>query len=302
MTSTPQRFGQVAIVGLPNAGKSTLVNALVGVKVSIVSAKPQTTRSRITGITHVDGTQMVLLDTPGIFDKPVGALGKAMHLSILESLGAIDAVVLVLDAASPPNKRATSLRRLENVLTEAGGGSKKLPLLLVLSKVDTIPKKDAMEVLQWAATACPEAHSYYATAAVRGHGVADLGKTLAGLMPEGPWAYDPEQTSTLPLQLLAAEMTREEVFRRLHQEIPYSLTVVPEAWEEGRHAATIRQQILVQRDSHKAMVIGKGGQMLKAISMAARTAIAELTGRPVHLFLHVKVAPGWEGDKRLGEN
>lgn len=297
--NTMQRFGQVAIVGLPNAGKSTLVNALVGSKVSIVSAKPQTTRSRITGIAHVAGTQMVLLDTPGIFDKPVGALGKAMHLSILESLGAIDAVVLVLDASSPPSKRMTSLRRLENVLSEAGGAAKKLPLLLVLSKVDTIAKKDAMEVLQWAAAACPQAHSYYATAAVRGHGVADLGKTLAGLMPEGPWAYDPEQTSTLPMQLLAAEMTREEVFRRLHQEIPYSLTVIPETWEEGKHAATIRQQILVQRDSHKAMVIGKGGQMLKTISIAARTSIAELTGRPVHLFLHVKVAPGWEGDESI---
>lgn len=292
MTAAPQRFGHIALVGAPNTGKSTLVNALVGQKISIVSSKPQTTRSRITAIALHEQAQLVLVDTPGLFEGDVGALSKHMRRSIRDGLQLVDAVCLLLDAKQGDAARKATLTRVLEFISTAAS---PVPLLLCFTKTDLIKKGEVLERLEWAARECPEAHSYHALAAPKGGGLPVLLDTLSSLVPAQPWRFDPEQISTLPMQLLAAECTREQLFQRLHQELPYGVTVMPQSWEEKpRRSPKIYQQILVSRGSHKPMVIGRGGATLKAIGEDARAAIGELLGKPVHLFLHVKVEPNWE--------
>ena len=287
------RAGFVAVIGAPNAGKSTLVNALVGQKVAIVSPKAQTTRARLMGIALAGDTQMMLVDTPGIF-SPGRRLDRAMVKAAWGGTEDADRVVLVIDAA------ATLGRRVEEVLAGLEGRSE--PLVLVLNKVDIANK---VEMLGTAQTLndrlSPEATFF--VSAFTGDGVADLKNHLAAAMPEGPWHYPEDQLTDVTDRMVAAELTREQLYLQLHAELPYAAAVATEKWEERDDGSTaIHQQILIERDSQKAIVVGKGGQRLKAIGQAARAAIGEHLGRKVHLYLHVKVAPKWGEDRGLYED
>ena len=290
MTESAHRAGFVAVIGAPNAGKSTLVNALVGQKVAIVSPKAQTTRARLMGIAIEDRAQILLVDTPGIF-APRRRLDRAMVAAAWTGAQDADLVLLVIDAAGAVTDE------VDRIL--AGLADRRQPLFLALNKIDLVDKK-ALLGLSARLTEWLNPAQVFMISATQGDGVPDLKRALAEAMPEGPWLYPEEEVSDATDRMIAAELTREQVVNQLHQELPYATAVETETWEDRPDGSTaIRQQILVERDSQKAIVIGKGGRRLKAIGAAARAEIAEHLGRPVHLFLHVKVNPRWDEDRSL---
>jgi GTP-binding protein Era len=290
MSEAQTRAGFVAVIGAPNAGKSTLVNALVGQKVAIVSAKAQTTRARLMGIAIAGSAQILLVDTPGIF-QPRRRLDRAMVAAAWTGAEDADLIVLVIDVAARMN---AEVERIVASLVE-----RRHPLVLVLNKVDLV-KKEALlgPAADLAARLNPD--QVFMISAAQGDGVADLKQALAAALPAGPWLYPEDEVSDATDRMIAAELTREQIVNQLYQELPYAAAIETETWQDRPDGSTeIRQQILVERDSQKAIVIGKGGARLKAIGAAAREEIAQHLGRPVHLFLHVKVNPKWDEDRGL---
>jgi GTP-binding protein Era len=284
--------GIVAVIGAPNAGKSTLVNALVGQKVAITSAKAQTTRARLLGIALEGGTQIILADTPGIF-APRRRLDRAMVSAAWEGAEAADAIVLVVDAVK--------LRRheLEPLLEALAARAERK--LLVLNKVDAAKKETLLELARDLTGKIAFDEVFYVSA-LTGDGVAELKYRLAELMPEGPWHYPEDQVSDASERLLAAEVTREQLYRQLHDELPYDSAVRPESYTVRKDGSLeIRQQIVIGRASQKAIVLGKRGARIKAIGEAARKELSELLGVPVHLFLHVKVDENWAESREIYE-
>lgn len=282
--------GFVAVIGAPNAGKSTLVNALVGQKVAIVSDKPQTTRARLMGIAIHEQAQLLLVDTPGIFE-PRRRLDRAMVAAAWTGAQDADLILLVIDASSGLNAGAQRII--------ASLGERQQPLLLALNKIDLV-NKGTLLGLSAELTAKLNPDKVFMISAAQGDGVPDLRDALAAAMPAGPWLYPEDEVSDATDRMVAAELTREQIVNQLHQELPYATAIETEKWEERPDGSTvINQQILVERDSQKAIVIGKGGRRLKAIGAGARAEIAQHLGRPVHLFLHVKVNPRWDEDRGL---
>jgi GTP-binding protein Era len=281
------RCGFVALIGAPNVGKSTLVNALVGSKVTIVSKKVQTTRALIRGLVVEDGAQIVLVDTPGIF-APKRRLDRAMVSTAWSGAHDADLVCVLLDARAGLDEEAEAiLARLENV---------KHPKMLVLNKIDLVPR-DRLLALTQQANARLAFDRTFMISALSGDGVGDLRHALAGAVPPGPFLYPEDQMSDAPLRQLAAEITREKIYRHLHQELPYQSTVETDSWTERKDGSVrIEQTIFVERDSQRKIVLGKGGATIKAIGAEARAEIAEIVGQPVHLFLFVKVRERWGDD------
>jgi GTP-binding protein Era len=281
------RCGFVALIGAPNAGKSTLLNALVGSKVTIVSRKVQTTRALIRGIAIEGHSQLIFVDTPGIF-SPKRRLDRAMVSTAWSGAHDADIVGVLIDAREGLNEDAEAiLGRLKEV---------RQPKLLILNKIDVVDKS-ALLALTKTANEKVAFESTFMISALNGDGVTDLKGWLAARVPEGPFLYPPEQISDAPLRQLAAEITREKIFERLHQELPYHSTVETEAWKELRGGdIRIEQTIYVERESQRKIVLGKGGQAIKAIGEAARNEIAEIVEAKVHLFLFVKVREGWGED------
>jgi GTP-binding protein Era len=285
-----ERCGFVAVVGAPNAGKSTLVNALVGQKVAIVSPKAQTTRVRLMGVAILGEAQVLLLDTPGIFE-PKRRLDRAMVAAAWAGAQDADLLLIVIDAKTGLSSR------IEEMLDGLGGRPE--PKWLVLNKVDITPKE---QLLTLAAQLSERMtlEEIFMVSATTDSGIADLKTALAARMPEGPWHFPEDQVSDATDRMLAAEVTREQLYLQLHAELPYASAVETEKYEERRDGSVaIHQQILVARPTQKAIVLGKGGARIKQIGEAARTQLAELLGRKVHLFLHVKVNPDWEEDRGL---
>ncbi|HVM23688.1 MAG TPA: GTPase Era [Sphingomicrobium sp.] len=288
--SEATRAGFVAVIGAPNAGKSTLVNALVGQKVAIVSPKAQTTRARLMGIAIHDRSQILLVDTPGIFE-PRRRLDRAMVAAAWTGAQDADLTLLVIDADAGITKE---VEKIVGSLAQRGQA-----LVLALNKIDLV-NKGALLALSAELTARLEPLNVFMISAAQGDGVPDLKQALAEAMPEGPWLYPEDQVSDATDRMIAAELTREQIVNQLHQELPYATAVETESWEDRPDGSTaIHQQIFVERDSQKAIVIGKGGRRLKAIGAAARAEITRHLGRPVHLFLHVKVNPRWDEDRGL---
>lgn len=289
--------GLVAVIGAPNAGKSTLVNALVGQKVAIVSAKAQTTRARLMGIALEGDTQIILADTPGIF-APKRRLDRAMVAAAWEGAQEADAILLVVDG------RKKKLDYLEPILESLKGRPERK--LLVLNKVDETAKEPLLVTAQALAGPDEEGNALFDevffVSALTSDGVPELKARLAELMPESPWHYPEDQVSDASERLLACEITREQLYRQLHDELPYDSAVRPESYQTRRDGSVeIHQQIIIARDSQKGIVLGKQGSRLKAIGEAARKELAELLGCKVHLFLHVKVEEGWEDSREIYE-
>lgn len=283
-----QRCGLIAVVGAPNAGKSTLVNALVGQKVAIVSQKAQTTRSRLMGIAIEGEAQIVLVDTPGIF-APRRRLDRAMVAAARGSAHDADLIAFVIDAS------AGLKERMEHLVDEIAGRAE--PKMLVLNKVDITPKNKLLE-LAAVLNGRLKPEAVFMISATGGDGVIDLKRALAGRVPEGPWHFPEDQVSDATERMLAAEVTREQLYHQLHAELPYDCAVETERYEERSDGSiTIHQQILVARESQKAIVLGKRGTRLKEIGSKARAELNGLLGREVHLFLHVKVNPKWSDDR-----
>ena len=284
--------GLVAVLGAPNAGKSTLVNALVGQKVAAVSAKAQTTRARLLGIAIDGETQIILADTPGIF-APKRRLDRAMVAAAWEGASRADAVLLVVDAVKQRRHELGPL--LEGLQTRP---ERKL---LVLNKVDASPKEPLLALAQELTAEVDFAEVFFVSA-LTGDGVAELKARLAALMPEGPWHYPEDQVSDASERLLAAEITREQLYRQLHEELPYDAAVRPESYAVRKDGSIeIRQQIVIARDSQKPIVLGKRGSRIKAIGEAARLELSEMLGAKVHLFLHVKVDEAWAESREIYE-
>jgi GTP-binding protein Era len=279
--------GFVALIGAPNAGKSTLLNGLVGSKVSIISHKVQTTRALIRGIAVEGQSQLIFVDTPGIF-SPRRRLDRAMVTTAWSGAHEADLVGVLIDSRKGLDEEAESiLARLGDV---------KPPKLLILNKVDVVAKEALLDLAK-AANAAAKFEATFMVSALTGDGVADLKVWLAQRVPPGPWLYPPDQMSDAPIRQLAAEITREKLFERLHQELPYHSTVETESWKELRAGdIRIEQTIYVERESQRKIVLGKGGQTIKAIGEAARREIAEIVEAKVHLFLFVKVREGWGED------
>jgi GTP-binding protein Era len=285
-----ERCGLVAVVGAPNAGKSTLVNALVGQKVAIVSPKAQTTRTRIMGIAIEAEAQILLLDTPGIF-QPRRRLDRAMVAAAWNGAQDADLIALIVDA------EAGFSHRIEDMLDRLK--ERREAKILVLNKVDLV-RKEALLALATQLGERLDFEEVYFVSASTGDGIAELKRALAARVPEGPWHFPEEQVSDATDRMLAAEVTREQLYLQLHAELPYESAIETEKFEERKDgSAVIHQQILVGRDSQKAIVLGKGGARIRAIGEAARTELSALLGRKVHLFLHVKVSPKWEEDRGL---
>jgi len=281
------RCGFVALIGAPNAGKSTLMNKLVGAKVSIVTHKVQTTRAIIRGIATEGPAQIVFIDTPGIF-RPKRRLDEAMVTTAWGGARDADIVLFLVDAARGLDEEATAIL--------AGLASIRLPKVLVLNKIDRI-RRDKLLELSAAANAQAESVATFMVSALTGDGCDGLMDWLGREVPQGPWHFAEDEISDLPVRLIAAEVTREKLFLRLHEEIPYASHVETEAFtEQADGSVRIEQVIYVERDSQKKIVIGKGGEAIKAVSMAARKELAELFERPVHLFLFVKVRENWSED------
>jgi len=285
-----ERCGLVAVVGAPNAGKSTLVNALVGQKVAIVSPKAQTTRTRLMGVAIAGEAQILLVDTPGIFE-PRRRLDRAMVAAAWGGAQDADLIALVIDAS-------TGLKHKVDALVDEVA-KRGEPKLLVLNKVDITPKEKLLE-LAAALNDRLKPEAIFMISATSGNGIADLKQALAARVPEGPWHFPEDQVSDATDRMLAAEVTREQLYLQLHAELPYDSAIETEKYEERKDGSVaIHQQILVARDSQKAIVLGKRGARLKEIGSRARAELAELLGRKVHLFLHVKVNPKWEEDRGL---
>ena len=280
------RAGFAALIGEPNAGKSTLLNAMVGTKVSIVTHKVQTTRTRIRGIAIEGNAQIVFVDTPGLF-LPRRSLDRAMITAAWNGAADADLVLLMVEA----HRGVTDgvCRILDEITGRTGSGR----VTLVINKIDRIRtesllglSEDLNDRFEFAAT--------FMISATRGHGVESLREWLAGQMPEGPWLYPEDQIADLPMRMVAAEITREKLTLRLHQELPYQLTVETERWDDREDGSTrIDQVIYLTRDGHKGIVLGRKGETIKAVGTAARLELENMLDRTVHLFLQVKVRPGW---------
>lgn len=291
-----RRCGFIAVIGAPNAGKSTLVNALVGAKISIVTQKVQTTRARVRGILTEGETQLVFIDTPGIF-APRRRLDRAMVAAAWEGLEGADQTLLVIDApawlAGESEKGAAGKSHVDAERIIEGLKKSGAKASLALNKIDDIARPKLLALTQ-------DLHDtgvfadIFMISAKNGDGLADLKKFLLEKAPTGPWLYPEDQLSDISDRLMAAEVTREKLYLRLHQELPYDSTVETDSWKETKSGIRIDQTIYVARDSQKPIVLGKNGQTLKIIGKAAREELTELLGTPVHLFLHVKVREGWD--------
>jgi GTP-binding protein Era len=285
MDNIKTRCGAVTLIGLPNAGKSTLVNALVGGKVSIVSRKVQTTRMRVVGITAYEEAQIILIDTPGVFE-PKKTIEKAMVSAALDALHEGDVILHIVDVS---DRKVLAHNQIIHRSLPAG-----VPVVLVFNKVDCIAKEELLAL----AAAFNEVYDYKQTfmiSALKKSGLPALMKGLAAFLPEEPWRFDEDQMTTMPMRLLAAEITREKVFEQLHQELPYSIFVQTEAWEDFDNGdVRISQMIIVDKDSQKGIVLGKQGSRIKQIGEAARKDIEEIMGVPVHIKLFVKVQQNWQ--------
>jgi GTP-binding protein Era len=303
-TAANQRAGFAAIIGAPNAGKSTLVNRLTGTKVSIVTQKVQTTRFPVRGIAIYGEAQIVLVDTPGIF-SPRRRLDRAMVASAWGGADEADAVVHLVDAAShiaaSAKEGAAADRRsaedTETIIAALKASGKQV--ILALNKIDGM-RRDTLLALSQELFASGVYSEVFMISALSGDGVDDLGERLARAMPHGPWLYPADQSADVPLRVLAAEITREKVFLRVHEELPYSAAVETTSFEDRDDgSARIEQTIYVERESQRPIVLGKGGQTLKWIGQKSREELTELLDRPVHLFLTVKVDPKWQESRAL---
>jgi len=280
------KAGFVALIGEPNAGKSTLLNRMVGAKVSIVTHKVQTTRARIRGVAIEGESQIVFVDTPGLF-VPRRRLDRAMVAAAWGGAADADVVVLMIEAH---RGRSEGVKAILSRLADIGRGR---TVALAINKIDKVKSEALLSLTREMNDAYPFAETFLISAE-KGHGCDTLRHWLAGAMPEGPWLYPEDQIADLPMRMIASEMTREKLTLRLHQELPYELTVETEAWEEREDGtARIDQIVYVARDGHKGIVLGKGGETVKAVSKAAREELEEFLGRRVHLFVQVKVRPGW---------
>lgn len=282
--------GFVAVVGAPNAGKSTLINALVGRKVTIVSPKVQTTRNRILGVSLIGETQIVLVDTPGIFNTPKRRLEKAMVRSAWDSLSDADGIMIIVDVSRKTFEETEAiLERLERYQKKA---------VIVLNKIDLIPRENLLALAQNFSR--PIVDQIFMISALKGSGVQDIKSYWEGMLPIGHWLFPEDQLSDLSERLLAAEITREEIFHRLHEELPYAIWVETESWEEFKDGSLkINQLVYVQRESQRPIVLGKGGRQIKAIGEAARRQLMDILNKPIHLFLSVKVKTNWVDNPRL---
>jgi GTP-binding protein Era len=287
--AAPTRCGFVALIGAPNAGKSTLLNALVGSKVAIVSPKPQTTRTRVLGIAIEGASQLIYVDTPGIFE-PRRRLDRAMVRAAWTGAADADFVLLLVDASE---KRVGAETRA--IIDKLGGTGRNS--ILVLNKIDRVERPPLLALTAELNAAHPFTDTFMISA-LTGDGLADLKQALAERVPPGPFLYPEDQMADLPTRLLAAEITREQLYLQLGQELPYASTVEHETWEEREDGSvSVHQVILVERQSQKAIVIGKAGARIKAIGEAARKELIAVLDRPVHLFLHVKVRENWAEDR-----
>ena len=285
------RCGFVAVLGAPNAGKSTLINTLVGAKVSIVSPKVQTTRSIVRGIALHENSQIVFVDTPGIF-APKKRLERAMVAAAWEGGREADMILLVVDASRRGLDRDTEAI----VETLAGQEEGRPPLLLVLNKVDQVKRERLLALAQDLNARLPFTATFMVSV-LKGDGTGAILSDLAARLPEGPWLFPEDDVSDMPVRLLAAEITREKLYHRLHQEIPYALTVETESWEPFADGSVkIGQVIYVAREAHKAIILGKGGQNIKTVGERARTELEDILARRVHLNLFVKVRENWADD------
>ncbi len=290
MIQSPTRAGFVALIGEPNAGKSTLTNRMVGAKVSIVTHKVQTTRTRIRGVALEGAAQIVFVDTPGLF-RPRRRLDRAMVAAAWGGAADADIIVLLVEAHRGLTEGTEAII---DALKERVTPNQKVAL--AVNKIDRVKAETLLALSAKLNDAYPFEQTFMISAE-KGHGVDDLRRWLAGQLPEGPWLYPEDQIADLPLRMIAAEMTREKLTLRLHEELPYQLTVETEQWQERKDGSVrIDQVIFVMRDGHKGIVLGNKGETIKAISTAARQEIAEFLDRPVHLFLQVKVRENWQED------
>ena len=284
------KCGFISVIGAPNAGKSTLINQLVGQKVSIVSPKVQTTRQRILGVLIQGESQIILVDTPGIFTSPKRRLEKAMVQSAWSSLQDTDGIIIIVDA----NRK--DFNETEKIIDALNRRKEKITL--ALNKIDLIPKEKLLELAHRFSK--PFIDEIFMISALKGKGVEAIKSYWSHHLPQGPWLFPKDQVSDLPLRLLAAEITREEIFHRLHQELPYEIWVETQGWEEFKNGSVkVMQSIFVRRESQRSIVLGKGGAQVKKIGEAARGQLTKILKRPVHLFLHVKVKTKWIDDPRL---
>jgi GTP-binding protein Era len=290
MTAT--RCGFVALIGAPNAGKSTLINALVGEKVSIVTRKAQTTRSTVRGVVTKGEAQIVFVDTPGLF-APKRRLDRAMVASAWGAAADADALALLIDARKEA-AFATLSEETEGILATLR--ERHQPRVLVLNKIDLIERPKLLDLAGRLNAAHPFAETFMVSAST-GDGFDRLVDHLAAMLPAGPWLYPEDQIAEAPIRSLAAEITREKLTDRLHDELPYQATVETDSWKDQPDgSARVEQTVFVTREGHRKIVIGEGGRTIKAIGTAARKEIAEAHGAPVHLFLHVKVREHWQDD------
>lgn len=295
MTDVNTRAGFVALIGEPNAGKSTLLNWMVGAKVSIVTHKVQTTRARIRGVAMEGDNQIVFVDTPGLF-RPRRRLDRAMVAAAWGGAADADIIVLMIEAHRGLTAGAQAI--LESLKERVG----QVRVALAINKIDRVKAEVLLELTQKLNNAF-EFEKTFLISAEKGHGCEDLKSWLGSQMPEGPLLYPEDQIADLPLRMIAAEITREKLTLRLHQELPYQLTVETESWEERKDgSAKIDQVVYVSRDGHKGIILGRKGETAKAVSKAAREELQEFLGRRVHLFLQVKVRPNWlEDSERYSE-
>ncbi len=287
---TPQHCGLIAVVGAPNAGKSTLVNALVGQKVAIVSPKAQTTRARLLGVAIEGDAQLLLVDTPGIFE-PRRRFDRAMVSAAWGGTEGADLLALVVDAKGGLGAKVTDIAEALKDRPE--------PKHLILNKVDLADKAKLLLHAERLNALVPFAETWFVSAQT-GDGLPELKRALAAAMPAGPWHYPEDQVSDATERSLAAEVTREQIYLQLHAELPYASAVETEQYKEREDGSVeIHQQVLVERPTQRAIVLGKGGARIKEIGARARAELATVLDRPVHLYLHVKVKPGWDEDRQL---
>lgn len=290
----PSRAGFVAILGAPNVGKSTLLNRIVGTKVSIVSPKVQTTRTRVLGIEILGPAQIVFVDTPGIFE-PRRRLDRAMVSAAWGGAKDADLILLVVDAQRGID--ADSRRILDGLRKAREQHGERREAVLALNKVDLVRKEKLLQLAS-ELDATEQFSQIFMISAETGDGVGDLVAYLAGRLPEGPWLFPEDQISDMPERLLAAEITREKLYLQLHEELPYAATVETESWQERKDGSVrIEQVIFVERESQRSIVLGKGGSRIKALGQAARGELSHILERPVHLFLFVKVREKWGEDR-----
>lgn len=287
MTDTNTRAGFVALIGEPNAGKSTLLNRMVGAKVAIVTHKVQTTRARIRGIAIEGSSQIVFVDTPGIF-RPRRRLDRSMVAAAWGGASDADVILLLVEAHRGMTE---GVEAILGSLRDRGG---KTPVALIINKIDRV-KSEALLALSQKLNEAFDFEQTFMISAEKGYGCEDLRGWLAGALPEGPWLYPEDQIADLPMRMIAAEITREKLTLRLHEEIPYQLTVETEAWEERKDgSARVDQIVYVARNGHKGILLGKGGETIKAVGQAARVELEEFMGRRIHLFLQVRVRENWQ--------